>query len=275
MEVLERLATRTSGRSEATIQSDVRALLLFGGLELVEEGVVNVNLETQTGLRRRIDIEAGCAVIEVKKDLTAGGVEADAIDQLAGYVQQRTAEHGARYVGILTDGADWRLYHLTSEGAALSHVSRLQIDPAAPDLDTLLTWLEGVLATRTQVPPTPDEIERRLGASSSAFALDRADLFDLYEVCRGDPEVQLKRELYAKLLTTAFGTQFANEDELFVEHTPLVIMAELIAHVVLGVGIDETREPRRLLAGADFHEAGIENVVEADFFDWVLDAPGG
>ncbi len=272
--LVKRLAYRDAPRSEAEVQADVRALLLWGGLDLTEAGIHDVNLETPAGMRRRIDVEAGCAIIEVKKDLRVGNVADAAVDQLAGYVRQRLSETGLRYVGILTDGAEWRLYHL--EEAELASADTYTVAAAAPDLDSLLVWLEGILATRTTVPPTPQEIERRLGAASSAFALDRAELLSLYRRCKGAPEVALKRELYAKLLTTAFGTQFANEDALFVEHSLLVVMAKLIAHLVLGVSITaQGRTPTDLLDGVAFQQADIGGVVEGDFFDWVLDAPAG
>lgn len=274
-ELVTRLANREAPRSEADVQSDVRALLLWGGLDLTAAGVIAVDLETPAGMRRRIDVEAGCAIVEVKKDLRVGSVAETAVDQLAGYVFQRIDETGLRFVGILTDGADWRLYHADPDGS-LALADSFSARPGHTDVERLLVWLEAVLATRTVVPPTPHEIERRLGASSSAFALDRAELAGLYRSCRDHSEVALKRDLYAKLLTTAFGTQFANDDSLFVEHTLLVVMAKLIAHLVLGISVTATqRSPAQLLDGTAFRDADIGGVVEADFFDWVLDVEGG
>ena len=213
----KRLASRDAPRSEAEAQADVRTLLLWGGLDLTEAGIHDVNLETPAGMRRRIDVEAGCAIIEVKKDLRVGNVADEAVKQLAGYVRQRYNETGLRYVGILSDGAEWRLYHLEEDQLVLADTHGVSF--TAPDVDGLLVWLEGILATRTVVPPTPHEIERRLGATSSAFHLDRAELLSMYKRCKAVPEVALKRELYAKLLATAFGTNFGNEDVLFVEHS--------------------------------------------------------
>jgi hypothetical protein len=42
------------------------------------------------------------------------------------------------------------------------------------DIDRLVVWLEGVLATAQDIAPTAHNIESRLGAGSSAYALDRA-----------------------------------------------------------------------------------------------------
>jgi hypothetical protein len=51
------LASRASG-AEANLQADVQTLLLYGGLNLDEDDL-RVELETQVGGGRRIDIETG------------------------------------------------------------------------------------------------------------------------------------------------------------------------------------------------------------------------
>ncbi|MXZ99044.1 MAG: hypothetical protein F4076_12455 [Acidimicrobiaceae bacterium] len=73
-ELAERLANRSlKGRSEATVQSDVRMLLLAAGLNLTEGDVLDVKLESPLADRRRIDIEMGRTVIEVKRNLAPQG----------------------------------------------------------------------------------------------------------------------------------------------------------------------------------------------------------
>ncbi|WP_208761342.1 N-6 DNA methylase [Microbispora hainanensis] len=270
-DLLGRLANRDRVRSEATLQSDIRQLLLTGGLGLADHDL-DVELETQVGDRRRIDIELGFTVIEVKKDLRSATVLKTAEKQLAGYVRTRSQQTGQRYVGVLTDGAVWHAYHLHND--ELNEATRFELKPSRPDLISLLAWLEGVLATRKGVPPTPSEIAARLGADSASYALDRAVLGALYAENRDAPTVQLKRELWSKLLRSALGTQFADDDELFLEHTLLVNSAEVIAHLVLGLDVTDM-QPASLLGGQRFDLAQIYGVVEADFFDWVLEVPDG
>lgn len=256
------------------MQSDLRMLLLAAGLNLRDGDLHDVNLEAPVGVRRRIDVEVGATVFEVKRDLRPGNVRAEAVDQLAGYVQARSAATGGRYVGVLTDGAEWHLYHL--DGPDFAVVSSLTLDSRTLDVDGLVVWLDGVLATTDQLRPTPREIGRRLGAGSSAHALDVADLTALYERSRGLPSVRLKRELWAKLLTTALGTGFADEDDLFVEHTLLVMTAEVIGHAVVGIDpADPSISPATLLGGQLFVQAQIRGVVEEDFFDWPVEVDGG
>lgn len=271
-DLLGRLARRDAVRSEATIQADVRQLLLTGGLNLREHDL-EVQLETQVGDGRRIDVEVGFSAIEIKKDLrSATLIRQVEQNQLRGYVATRSLQTGQRYAGILTDGAQWRAYHL--HGDALELATQFTLSAARPDGDGLLLWLEGVLSTSQGIKPTPQEINRRLGADSPSHALDRATLAALYAEHRDLPTVQLKRHLWSRLLRSALGTQFPDDDSLFIEHTLLVNSAELIAHLVLGLPITQM-EPAALLRGRSFEQAGIRGVVEEDFFDWILEVPGG
>jgi SAM-dependent methyltransferase len=272
-ELVQRLADRSPSRTEANVQSDVRTLLLYGGLDLDEPQVVDLEVQTGDGTRRRIDIESGLAVFEVKKDLRVGNVRQDALEQLAGYVKVQSERLGQRYVGLLTDGVEWSLCHLRADDT-LAAVAEFVVDASVPDAEALRSWLAAVLATQSAVAPTPGEIERRLGASSPGFQLDEAELAELYGACRDSPEVRLKRELWAKLLTTAYGVNFENDDRLFVEHTYLVLVAEVIAHAVVDID-PATVDPADLVSGRRFADRQVYGVVEADFFDWVLSAPGG
>jgi hypothetical protein len=270
-----RLAKRDSSRTEADVQADVYLLLTAGGLNLDTSQVARLEVGTGDGTRRRIDVEIGHCVIELKRDLRVAGVRADAEDQLAGYVQTQTEKLGSRYVGVLTDGTDWFLYRLHQ--GVLVPAGELRLNAAAPDSDRLLVWLEAILATQEAVKPSPVEIERRLGAESPAHELDHGSLKSLYEQAREVPEVALKRNLWAKLLRTAFGKAFDDDESLFIDHTLLVLTAEIIAHAVIGFDISRTGPltPQALASGTAFSSSQIHGVVEADFFDWVLHTPGG
>ncbi len=54
----------------------------------------------------------------------------DASKQLDGYVASRTEQTGQRYVGILTDGADWQAY--TSGAAIWQRSPALSSSPRVP-----------------------------------------------------------------------------------------------------------------------------------------------
>lgn len=270
---VERLAATSGTLTEADIQSDIQTVLAGGALNLTTTDVPKLEQQTADGTRRRIDIAICHCVIEVKKDLRNPATRSDGEQQLAGYLQTRQEQYDRRFVGILTDGTTWTLYDLTGEDG-LVEASTLT---NAGDADALLVWLEAILASETAVPPTPSEIERRLGASSPAHRLDFIELSALYEAHRNDPEVALKRELWAKLLKTAFGSSFEDDSDTFINHTLLVLTAEIIAHAVLGIDVSAAGPltPEDLVTGRQFDESLIHGVVEADFFDWVVAVPEG
>ncbi|KAA1399665.1 N-6 DNA methylase [Aeromicrobium ginsengisoli] len=268
--VIDGLLAKGLDRTEADIQALIHSLLLEADI-----GLLPVHLEEQTGdgTRRRIDVAVGHCVIEVKKSLTNPVVLEEAIEQLAGYVSTRIGQYGRRYVGILTDGVEWLLFDLID--GEMVEVSRAKTETTAPD--RLIGWLEAILATEEHVTPSPDEIRARLGADSPAYLMDVRELTALYEANASNPEIGLKRELWAKLLRTAFGSAFKDEVGRFVNHTLLVVTAETIAHAVLGYDVGRTGPltARTLVTGQAFDDAGIHGVVEADFFDWVIEVPGG
>lgn len=270
--LMDRLVNKSGGvRSEATIQSDVRMLLLDDDLGLDQDDL-DVQLEAQVGRGRRIDVEVGCTVIEVKRSLASPAAMGAAAEQLNDYVKTRSVEMNQRYVGILTDGRIWIAYHEVD--GTLTEATRHSATTGPSGATALLGWLEGVLATRRGVRPTPAEIQDRLGAKTSSHALDFSTLSALYADSRDLPTVVLKRELWASLLRSALGTQFTDSDDLFLEHTLLVNSAEIIAHLVLGLDAEQL-SAATLLSGDQFSVAGLHGVVDRDFFDWVLEVPGG
>jgi hypothetical protein len=266
------LAEGSRGRTEAELQADIRAFLLEAPICLESDDLHEVRLEAQVEGGRRIDIEVGCAVIEVKKGIASSKSRMKAIKQLEGYVQSRTEERDQRYVGLLTDGRLWTLLHLQPEGG-LAEVDRFKLG-GADDAESLSAWLENVLVTSEMVKPTQGSIVDRLGSESPSTKLDLTELREIYAGCRGDSEVALKRELWAKLLTSALGTRFPDTDELFVLHTYLVVTAELIAHTVVGLQV-QGQDPAALLAGTAFKSAQLGGVVDADFFDWPARSKAG
>lgn len=269
--LLARIADRRSGRSEATLQADIRQLLLAGDFNL-NDSHLDVALEAPVGGGQRIDIEVGYTVIEVKRRLQVGRPLQEAERQLGGYVRSRSRESGQRYVGLLTDGATWRAYQLS--GGVLSLIDSHTVAATRPDGLALFYWLEGVLATSQRVRPVPAEVARRLGATSTSHKLDRAALASLYDEHAELPTVQLKRKLWAELLDSALGTQFVDDPDLFIEHTLLMNSAHVIAHLVVGIDALEL-QPQDLITGQRFDQARILGVVEHDFFGWTTEVPGG
>lgn len=99
--------------TEADIQSSIKAVLLAADIGLKEDGVL-LEDPMGDGSKRRIDIRFGQAIIETKRTLAQTDLTA-ALEQLTGYVATRSSAYGVPFIGILTDGRDWRLYDLIDD----------------------------------------------------------------------------------------------------------------------------------------------------------------
>lgn len=256
------------------MQFAIAAFLTTAPLGLAESHVARTEVQTSDGTGHRIDIALGRVLIEVKRDLSAAHRLAPAEAQVGGYMRSLSQRDGFEYAGIITDGVLWFLYALSAEGVRQldSFELKLQADPEA--VERLRLWLETILLTGERLKPTPALIAERLGTGSPRFKLDRSRLGELYAGQSGQPDVQLKRHLWARLLRTALGTNFGDDPELFVDHTLLVLEAEIIAHLVVGLS-PSTISPADILSGETFRQAGIYNVVEEDFFDWPAETEAG
>lgn len=244
----------------------VRALvfqLLVDGL-----GVPSTDVHFERPLaevRGRMDALLGRTVLEFKRDLRRE--LSDAESGLTRYLTDREATSGERYLGIATDGADFAAYEMRRGVLArLPGFSLLR-----GTIGDLLAWLDGAVSVRNELEPTQEAVRRELGRASLAFERARASLVELWNGVVARPDAQLRRQLWADLLARVYGARI-DEDALFVQHTYLTIVAKTMATRVLGVPLPRATD---LLAGTAFADVGIHGAVESDFFDWVLDAPGG
>ena len=267
LNLVSSIVDRDSTRSEADLQSQISEFLRRGQFGLDQTAV---KLESPAPDKKRIDIEIGQTVIEVKKDLRPAKIKAAAISQLEDYVLKRAEYLECNYIGILTDGVEWYCFRIDINNkleliADLKFEKHTKVDEFATSLKS---WLGTVLATEEQVSPKSEVVEERLGALSPSFAIDMATLKDLWTVAKSSQEVQLKRKLWGRLLSTALGSGFKDSTELFLAHTYLVTVANVISHEVLGISTKGI-SPEELVSGQRFTDAGVIGAIEADFFSWV------
>lgn len=216
-------------------------------------------------VRGRMDALLGQTVLEFKRDLRRE--RSDAEEELTRYLTDRDRQTGQRFIGIATDGVAFAPYELRQGRLTPLPGFTLTRDTAA----NLLAWLDAAVSVRPDLDPTPEAVRRELGRESLAHQRAHADLAALWAEVRERPDVALRRQLWADLLARVYGTS-VDQDDLFFQHTYLTIVAKTMAIRILGVAPGTAAE---LLAGTAFSEAGIQGAVESDFFDWVLEAPGG
>ena len=109
--VAAQLAAPPISRSEADIQSDIKALLLAG--EFLPGHTPGLEVSVEGG---RIDIEYANLLIECKRDVGSAGSRArhDHEQQLKGYLASRERTGARLLCGLLTDGRTWLQYRLSA-----------------------------------------------------------------------------------------------------------------------------------------------------------------
>ncbi len=253
-EIVANLATRPG---HEPVRRDVQTILI-GHLGASRS---DVKLEQPLPeVHGRLDALLCRTVFEFKKDLRREKPEAER--QLGDYLRELERRTGYHYVGVATDGAEFIPYELQRDKL----VARTPYKVSRTDVRGLALWLSPFVATRPSERPDPEGVRKELGKESLVFEVAEARLRELWNSVGEHPEVALKRKLWADRLQLVYGT-LIDDDTLFFQHTYLTIVAKTMATLVLGV---EIPEPADLLAGKPFQNAGIDGVVESDFFDWVL-----
>jgi hypothetical protein len=259
IDLLTHLASRP-GHDE--VKADFRELL-------VEEfGAERSNLEFERRVpevKGRLDALIGRTILEAKSNLDKEW--GDVVRRMPDYLRDRETEEKEKFVGIATDGLKWAVFERAN--SELVKVKETILDPTKPDV--FLAWLDGAIALKSSLPPEPLTIRQELGQDSIAYHRASQELRSLWDRLKNDKAVHLKRQLWATLLKLVYGKEIENDD-LWFQHTYLVVVAKAIALAVLGISDDE---PKRVLSGASFQAISILGAVESDFFDWVVaDAEG-
>ena len=211
-------------------------------------------------VRGRLDALIGRTILEAKSDL--GKEWPDVERRMPDYLADRERDEGEQFVGIATDGRQWIACEL--EAGQLVKIKETILDPEQPE--QFLAWLDGVVALKVSLPPDPLTVRIELGQDSVAFRRSNAALVVLWQKLAHNPAVALKRQLWAELLKLVYGRE-VESDELWFQHTFLVVVAKCIALAVLGMHEDD---PRRLLSGESLRTNSIYGAVESDFFDWIV-----
>jgi hypothetical protein len=233
-------------------------------------------------LRGKADELFGNVVIEFERNLTAAGKQAEAKGQLRKYVaclwSQEPVSQRTRYLCLATDGVLFTVYTpiLDEPNKATLSPEDVRLEPVdAIDAARLESprefyfWLDRYLLRREIMAPRSENIVKDFGLHSHAFQVTAQSLLTLWERLKGQPEFAVVYEAWEKYLRIVYGSALA-DDELFIRHTYLAILAKLMAWARLVEGTTpDGSQIQGVLEGRFFKDQGIENFLEEDFFSWL------
>ena len=208
-----------------------------------------------------VDALLGDLLIEFKRSIK--DVPESAVHQLRDYMRDMPELH--RYVGMLTDGIRFHTYVL-DEVAEAKEVDRFDITKASAE--TAWLWLDSYLFSRQSIQPTAADIVQRFGISSPTFQLVSQTLRRQLSQVDDRSELDVWRGQWRALLSKVYGSDIA-DDELFIRHTYLSQFAKLLAFAALQ-GRPDRNSIHLVVNGEAFHQHGVSNIGENDFFSWVM-----
>jgi SAM-dependent methyltransferase len=241
-----------------------------------------VRIDTSRGPKRgRIDSYYGNAVIEFENSLRATGAEAER--QLREYVAGVWSKEGTSrpLIALASDGIAWKTYlprlvpgrQPKPEHVELEELRTLVV--SEPTLADFWLWLTSLLFRPQSIPPTIEQFQIDFGATSPAFR-DGMDALRIAWASVGASEEQrLAFETWQKYLTVTYGSISTGPslELLFLKHTYLASVARLLlwASFSRGKVSGSLREvAAEVLSGEFFRAQQLANLVEEDFFQWVL-----
>lgn len=247
---------------------------LLGKLFGVKLGELIPGIETKLGskilgLRGSADLIFSNVVFEIKVNLKQE-LE-DAKKKLQKYFQALLEkEPDKKHIGIATDGIAFIAYKPKVKNGriiGLSKIGSLNIAEASPSESIL--WLDSFVFSSPKIVPSAMDLRWRFGPDSATYSVAVDVLGDLWDKIWNERDVTLKLDLWAKNMEIVYGSR--PEVASFIDHTYLVTLVKLIVYLRLSGG-NVIREEylKEALTGDYFESYGIANLIEEDFFAWIL-----
>jgi len=221
------------------------------------------------GLRGSADLIFSNVVFEIKVDLKVEGDDAE--QQLVKYFQVlHEREPERRHVGVATDAIEFVAYTPVIEGGKVVGLNKIgSINVAEASASESVLWLDSFVFSKPKIRPSAMDLRWRFGPDSPTYCVTIDGLSALWDEVKDEKDVALKLDLWAKNMEIVYGGR--PEVSAFIDHTYLVTLVKLIVYLRLS-GDNVVREDRlvRALTGEYFSSYGIANLIEEDFFAWIL-----
>jgi type I restriction-modification system DNA methylase subunit len=221
------------------------------------------------GVKGRIDLLYSNVVFEIKVNLERE-IE-DAKIELKKYFQALLeANPNEKPVGIATDIINFKAYIPIVENNNVKDVKEISsINIEETPSDEAILWLDSYIFSKQKISPTAIDLRIRFGSGSPTHALAIEALKKFWSSVKNEEDVKLKFELWQKNMEIVYGS--APSEDAYIEQTYLVTLVKLVTYYWLS-GDDKASKEGLLgaLKGEFFVKYGINNLIEEDFFAWVL-----
>lgn len=255
--------------AKLVVLSDLLSKLFEVKLEELIPGIETKLGSKLLGLRGSADLIFSNVVFEIKVDLKRELDDAES--KLQKYFQVLLEkEPDKKHIGIVTDCVSFMAYTPKIKNGqvfGLSKIGSMNMVESSPS-ETVL-WLDSFIFSKPKITPSAMDLRWRFGPDSATYSVAVSVLSDLWDKVWNERDVALKLDLWAKNMEIVYGSH--PEVASFIDHTYLVTLVKLIIYLRLsGSSITREEDLRKTLTGEYFASYGIANLIEEDFFAWML-----
>jgi methylase of polypeptide subunit release factors len=221
------------------------------------------------GVKGSADLLFSNVVFEIKVNLRKE--EGDAKNQLKKYFQALYEKYpDEKFIGIATDGIVFKDYLPIIENGTVIDIKEISsLDVSKATTEETILWLDSRIFSKPKIRPTADDLKFRFGPESPTYSLALSTLNDLWNEVKDEPSVKLKFDLWAKNMEIVYGSR--PKEEAFIDQTYLVTLVKLMVYYRLSRdNVVKAEQIKRALTGEYFQSYGILNLIEEDFFAWIL-----
>jgi methylase of polypeptide subunit release factors len=221
------------------------------------------------GVKGSIDLLYSNVVFEVKTNLSKE--LDDAKKGLKKYFQALLEEKPyEKFIGIATDVIKYIAFVPIVKNSIVIDIKEISsIDISEVSASEAILWLDSHIFSTRKIPPTANDLKFRFGPKSPSYAIAMEILKSLWELVKDEEDVKLKYELWSKNMEIVYGSR--PNIEAYLDQTYLVTLTKLIVYLRLNNGNSiTTNEILRALKGEYFVDYGVMNLIEEDFFTWIL-----
>jgi hypothetical protein len=221
------------------------------------------------GVKGRIDLLYSDIMFEVKVDLDRELENAK--EELKKYFQALIEMNPqGRFIGIVTDLIKFKAFIPIVEKSlvkGVKEISAINVLEASPN--EVILWLDSYIFSKPKIKPTASDLKFRFGSASPTYVIAIETLKSLWKEVKQLEDVRLRYELWIKNMEIVYGSK--PEEEAFIEQTYLVTLVKLVTYLALsGDNKIDHEKVLKALNGQYFVEYGVLNLVEEDFFVWIL-----
>lgn len=223
------------------------------------------------GLSGRIDLLYDNIVFEMKTDFDSE--RSDAITKLQDKYFPTLLEENpdGKYISLITDLRKFELVRPRLEnGDVVDIITIDDLDVNNNSIEEILFWLDSALFSGSVKVPSADELKRKYGPGSPTYELAVDELTELWEEFSEENPNDTRLDLWGRMMEIVYGD--TPDKDAFVAQTYLSVLVKILVRLRLSPAIPTTKDEYIDVINGDFFEDyGISNLVEEDFYTWILD----